>query len=182
MCDKNILDTSRNSLLLADRNPLFENICSCCNQSDRTIRIDPQLLAQMSNNHRGRGQNILRRDGSALFMIDRQIAGDDIYTLKGILLYRGSEIPCTDGMDNFWRQPRSFPLFRRSFSASSIASCESANAGICLQFLGFLYLCQVRNFSYRMTNPYHKDIIDGQESGFETEWKQYFFQVEGEST
>jgi hypothetical protein len=101
MCGKNSLDASRNSLLLADRNPLFENICSCCNQSDRTIRIDPQLLAQMSNNHRGRGQNILRRDGSALFMVDRQIAGDDIYTLKGILLYRGIEIPCMDGMDNF---------------------------------------------------------------------------------
>lgn len=103
LCGKNILEMSRNSLLLADRNPLFENTCSCscCNQSDRTIRIDPRLLAQMSNNHRGRGQNILYRDGSALFLIDRQIAGDDIYTLKGILLYRGSEIPCRDGIDNF---------------------------------------------------------------------------------
>ncbi len=107
MCGRNILDSSRNSLLLADRNPLFENICSCYNQSDRTgiegfqIRLDPRLLAQMSNNHRGRGQNVLYRDGSALFMVDRQIADDDIYTLKGILLYRGSEIPCMDGMDTF---------------------------------------------------------------------------------
>jgi hypothetical protein len=107
LCGKTILDTSRNSLLLADRNPLFENICSCscCNLANRTgieeVRLNPQLSVQASSNHRGRGQNILRRDGSALFMVDRQIAGDDIYTLKGIVLYRGIEIPCMDGMDNF---------------------------------------------------------------------------------
>jgi hypothetical protein len=107
LCGKNNLDTSGNSLLLADRNPLFENICTCCKPTDQTrlegfqVRLDPQLLAQMSSNHRGRGQNILRRDGSALFVVDRQIGDDDIYTLKGILLYRGIEIPCMDGMDNF---------------------------------------------------------------------------------
>ncbi len=107
LCGKNPLETQGNSFLLADRNPLFENICSCCNPTDNTriegfqIRLDPRLLAQMSSNHRGQGQNILRRDGSAVFMIDRQFAGDDIYTLKGILVYRGSEIPCMDGKDTF---------------------------------------------------------------------------------
>jgi|GEM_PF-197602 len=107
LCGKNNLDTSRNSLLLGDRNPLFENICSCCFPANRTgierfqVILNPQLSVQASSNHRGRGQNVLYRDGSALFMVDRQIGGDDIYTLKGILLYRGSEIPCKDGMDNF---------------------------------------------------------------------------------
>ena len=65
MCGKTILEISNKPLLLADRNPLFENICSCCNQPNQNriesiqIRLDPQLLAQMSRNHRGQGQNIL---------------------------------------------------------------------------------------------------------------------------
>ncbi|NLH18360.1 MAG: hypothetical protein GX455_17430, partial [Phycisphaerae bacterium] len=55
----------------------------------------------MSSNHRGEGQNILRRDGSAAFLKDRNIDGDDIYTMKGITLYRGNESPCSNGSDIF---------------------------------------------------------------------------------
>jgi hypothetical protein len=107
LCGRNNLEVSRFTILLGDRNPLFENVCSCCNPADRTrmndflICLDPGLLARMSSNHRGLGQNILRRDGSAVFVIDRQIAGDDIFTLKDIFQYRGVEVPCSDGLDNF---------------------------------------------------------------------------------
>jgi hypothetical protein len=107
LCGKNNLDTSRNSLLLADRNPLFENLCSCCDPANRTgiegfqVILNPQLSVQASSNHRGRGQNILYRDGSVVFIIDRMITGDDIYTLKNVTRYRGTETPCNDGTDNF---------------------------------------------------------------------------------
>ncbi len=105
ICSNTKLDLTGAALLLADRNPLFENIY--CNPGDQSnseefhVRPDPQLLARMSSNHRGQGQNILRRDGSADFLKERTLNGDDIFTRQGISLYRGTETPCTDGTDNF---------------------------------------------------------------------------------
>lgn len=105
ICSKTKLDLPGTALLLADRNPLFENIY--CNPGDQSnskefqVRLDPQLLTRMSSNHVGQGQNILRRDGSADFLKERNLNGDDIFTRQGISLYRGTETPCTDGKDNF---------------------------------------------------------------------------------
>ncbi len=58
-------------------------------------------MNQMSVNHRGLGQNVLYSNGSVVFLNDRRINGDDIYTLKNITLYQGNEVPCYDGTDIF---------------------------------------------------------------------------------
>lgn len=107
ICGKSNLDTSGFLLLLADRNPLFQNVCSCCNPTNAAQPeciqncSDPRIMNQMSFNHRGRGQNVLYSDGRAVFLNDRLINGDDIYTLKNVTRYQGNETPCYDGTDIF---------------------------------------------------------------------------------
>lgn len=81
-------------VLMADLNPLFENLPDDYSESLR-LRLTSDLLKLNSNNHRRRGQNVLSEDGRVQFVRTRQIGifGDDIYTLHGRDVYHGTETP-----------------------------------------------------------------------------------------
>jgi hypothetical protein len=87
-------------LIIADMNPLFENLPS---DFDRPLKLqlDDRLLKLNSNNHQRKGQNILFSDGSVLFVRTRRVGinNDDIFTLRGTLFYEGCEVPTCDTDD-----------------------------------------------------------------------------------
>lgn len=90
-----------NRVLIADRNPVFENL-----PGDFQKELDVQLGGDMFNansaNHRGAGQNILFSDGSVSFEDSRQVGieQDDIFTVQNKMHYRGDETPASE-TDNF---------------------------------------------------------------------------------
>jgi hypothetical protein len=81
-------------VLMADSNPLFENLPDDYSESLR-LRLTSDLLKLNSSNHRRRGQNVLFEDGRAEFIRARRIGifEDDIYTLRGRDVYHGTEVP-----------------------------------------------------------------------------------------
>lgn len=81
-------------VLMADSNPLFENLPDDYSKSLR-LRLTAHLQKLNSSNHRRRGQNVLFEDGAAQFLRTRQtgILGDDIYTLRDREIYDGTEVP-----------------------------------------------------------------------------------------
>jgi len=86
------------SVLLADLNPVLEKIFyrgKGLNTPDEHTRelLSKQLSKIMSDNHAGRGQNILFGDGSSKFMETRIVFGDDIYTVRNAQSYSGCEVP-----------------------------------------------------------------------------------------
>ncbi|MCK5000815.1 MAG: hypothetical protein KAS23_14835 [Anaerohalosphaera sp.] len=88
---------SANDALLVDRNPVFEEYDINKNQNGK-LSITDQMTKIMSTNHGGRGQNLLLGDGSVTFMRGRYHMGDDIFTIRGKLIYdllRG-EVPCDE--------------------------------------------------------------------------------------
>lgn len=87
-------------LIIADMNPLFETLPADFSGPLR-IRLDDRLLKLNSSNHQGKGQNILFCDGAVRFVRTRRIgaADDDIFTLRGTLLYQGCEVPTCDTDD-----------------------------------------------------------------------------------
>lgn len=89
--------TNSDQALLADRNPIFETVYDekGVPQSLR-IHVSDEFLNMLSRNHRGRGQNVLFRDGSVRFLKQRRLDNDDIYTLEGKKEYSGVETP-SDG-------------------------------------------------------------------------------------
>jgi len=70
-------------ILVADLNPLFENLPDDFSGSLR-IRLNDRLFRLNSINHNRRGQNALFRDGSVTFLKTRTtgISQDDIFTLQ----------------------------------------------------------------------------------------------------
>lgn len=89
------------SVIMADRNPVFENISAKFDQDlFGKIALNETLLKKTSMNHNGNGQNVLLNGGSASFKERRVILNDDIYTLRGQRFYSGNERP-TDSDDNF---------------------------------------------------------------------------------
>ena len=90
-------------VLMSDRNPVFENAFG--NRKKRSsaqdkfvqVFINENKLRMMSANHRGQGQNVLLRGGSASFKNGRLILNDDIFTVQGITIYTGSETTANDG-------------------------------------------------------------------------------------
>ncbi len=109
LCDKVRPNPSGTLVILADRSPLFGNLCYCssCQSKNRNTlhsplaRLDQAIADRMSMNHRGTGQNVLRFDGSTSFVMDRLIGGDDMYSIQGVNEYQGFEIPCMDKGDIF---------------------------------------------------------------------------------
>jgi len=89
-------------VLMSDRNPLFENAFGSqkkrSSAQDKFVRvfINENKLRMMSANHRGQGQNVLLRGGSARFNNKRLILNDDIFTVQGIDSYTGSETTAND--------------------------------------------------------------------------------------
>ncbi len=94
MCDKSSgrLDGQR-YIFMSDLNPVFES-----NGPPALSVVDEELIKRLrdrlSSNHLGKGQNILWSDGSVQYIKVRSIQGDDIYTIKGIVIYEGREVPC----------------------------------------------------------------------------------------
>jgi hypothetical protein len=86
-------------VLASDRNPVFVGIPTDPSrvQGDNfgQIVINEILQKMLSPNHRDQGQNVLWSDNSVKFLRDRVVAGDDIFMIKGINVYEGTEIPCT---------------------------------------------------------------------------------------
>lgn len=83
--------------LMADLNPIFENLPQKCLCEVR-LRLNDKLLTINSINHNGRGQNVLFGDGAVRFIKDRHIgtAADDIFTLQEMgrgFEVKGCEVP-----------------------------------------------------------------------------------------
>ncbi len=86
--------TASQKVLMSDVNPLFENLPQNYSKP-LNIQLNKALLTLNSINHNRRGQNVLFGDGSVKFVKMRRIgiAADDIFTLKDIRVYQGSEVP-----------------------------------------------------------------------------------------
>jgi hypothetical protein len=80
--------------LMADLNPLFENLPANYSKPLH-LKINIELLSRNSINHNRRGQNVLFSDGSTRFVKNRLVGTeqDDIFTLRGTELYEGNEVP-----------------------------------------------------------------------------------------
>ena len=102
--DNGNLFKSGRKIIAADLNPVFVPVftnVSCdpvfyqkMNEFEKVL-LDQQLKQMMSQNHRGRGQNILFCDGSVEFTNERIVNGDDIFTVEGVDAYTGREIPAS---------------------------------------------------------------------------------------
>ena len=88
---------------MSDRNPVFENAFGTrrkrSSAQDKFVQvfINENKLRMMSANHRGQGQNVLLRGGSATFKNGRLVLNDDIFTVQGVTIYMGSETTANDG-------------------------------------------------------------------------------------
>jgi len=79
-------------VLMADSNPLFERLPRDYSNPLK-LRLDKELSTRNSSNHGRRGQHVLSGDGGVKFLKVRYIGNDDIYTLQGIRVYQGIEVP-----------------------------------------------------------------------------------------
>ncbi|MHC4461101.1 MAG: hypothetical protein ACYS6W_04245 [Planctomycetota bacterium] len=81
-------------VLMADLNTLFERLPRDYSNPLK-LQLDKELSSRNSINHGRRGQNILISDGGVKFLKVRYIGieQDDIYTLQGVLIYQGIEVP-----------------------------------------------------------------------------------------
>jgi hypothetical protein len=76
-------DLTQKGVLMADRNPLSEELPSDLSEACR-LPLGERLVRANSANHRSRGQNVLLYDGSVEFKKERHasISEDDIYILQ----------------------------------------------------------------------------------------------------
>jgi hypothetical protein len=84
--------------LMADANPIFETCLKGKDNLSKTefdpVTLSEKLLRVNSSSHRGKGQNILFSDGTVMFSQQRLYGqDDDIFTVKGQDIYRGTETP-----------------------------------------------------------------------------------------
>ena len=89
-----------NKALIADVNPVFENLPqNFGNELD--VQLGKNLQEANSTNHRGCGQNVLFSDGHVSFAKSRQVgmAEDDIFTVQRQMRYRGNETPASETDD-----------------------------------------------------------------------------------
>jgi len=101
MCDKSSKRLNgQRYILMSDLSPVFESFYASNSRPPALLVVDKKLIERLSSNHRGRGQNILRSDGSVEYITVRFIQGDDIFTINGIRKYERCEIPC-DEKDTF---------------------------------------------------------------------------------
>ncbi len=86
-------------IIMSDMNPVFRRIPECGNrQYDRLnefekVLLTDQLKKMSSPNHGTRGQNVLYCDGSVEYVKQRIVNGDDIFTVRGVETYTGTETP-----------------------------------------------------------------------------------------
>lgn len=86
-------------IIMSDMNPVFRRIPDCgnkqyaqLNEFEKVLLTD-QLKKMSSPNHGTRGQNVLYCDGSVEYVKQRVVNGDDIYTVRGVDTYTGTETP-----------------------------------------------------------------------------------------
>lgn len=81
-------------VLVADLSPLFENLTDDYSGQLKLVLSKEQLTLN-SINHNRRGQNVMYCDGTIQFIKSRHatISNDDIFTLRNITVYQGSEVP-----------------------------------------------------------------------------------------
>jgi hypothetical protein len=86
-------------VLIADMNPLFEQLPT--DFEHLRLEVDNMLSSLNSNNHSRCGQNVLFNDGSVSFEKKRLAGtdGDDIFTLRDIACYSGTERPASESDD-----------------------------------------------------------------------------------
>jgi prepilin-type processing-associated H-X9-DG protein len=109
-CNENLnpLTPSR-KIIASDLNPIFVSVFKKISSDPgfyqqmtdfEKVLLNEQLKEMMSQNHRGRGQNVLYCDGSVEYIQERIVNGDDIFTVNGVNAYTGRETP-TDQNDTF---------------------------------------------------------------------------------
>jgi hypothetical protein len=90
-------DLTQKGVLMADRNPLSEELPSDLSEACR-LQLVERLMRANSANHRSRGQNVLLNDGSVEFKKERHtsVSEDDIYILQSMFCgmeVTGCELP-----------------------------------------------------------------------------------------
>jgi hypothetical protein len=95
--------TPAQKVLIADLSPLFENLPDDFSKPF-SLRLNRDLLILNSINHSRRGQNVLFRDGSVIFIKKRHtdISKDDIFTIREMSQgceVRGFEMPSCETDD-----------------------------------------------------------------------------------
>jgi prepilin-type processing-associated H-X9-DG protein len=100
ICDKTASMKNRpKQIIMGDMNPVFRRIPKFGNtiynklSEPEKVVLSEQLKKMSSPNHSGRGQNVLYCDGSVVFVKQRTVDGDDIFTLRGVDTYTGTETP-----------------------------------------------------------------------------------------
>ncbi len=93
-------DLTQKRVLMADRNPLSEDLPADLAEACR-LQLGEGLMRANSSNHGNRGQNVLLHDGSVEFTRKRRasISEDDIYILQGMRSgteFCGCELPSSD--------------------------------------------------------------------------------------
>ncbi|MHC4271861.1 MAG: hypothetical protein ACYST2_06070, partial [Planctomycetota bacterium] len=90
-------ETKGQKVLIADLNPLFENLPEDYS-GQLVLSLDDELEKLNSINHNRKGQNVLFSNGAWTFTKQRHtnISQDDIYTLRDTEIYRGIEVPSTE--------------------------------------------------------------------------------------
>jgi hypothetical protein len=94
-CPKSAIgETKGQKVLIADLNPLFENLPEDYS-GQLSLKLNEELANLNSVNHKRKGQNVLFINGGVTFTKDRytNISEDDIYTLKDTDIYKGIEVP-----------------------------------------------------------------------------------------
>jgi hypothetical protein len=103
-CDRPKANGGAPNVLIADRNPLAEELPADFSRPLR-VRLNRNILNSNSLNHRGSGQNILGGDGAVQFARSRWagVTEDDIFSTESMTLgsdVMGCEKPCGE-MDAF---------------------------------------------------------------------------------
>jgi prepilin-type processing-associated H-X9-DG protein len=94
VCKSGKKGTSGSKVLMADLNPVFEQLPDDYSRGLCKSLCD-ELMKLNSINHQRQGQNVLFCDGSVKFSRQRGIGlnADDIFTLRDKQVYYGSEVP-----------------------------------------------------------------------------------------
>ena len=106
MCEKTApMQGKGKRIVMSDRNPVFSSIPCHPSVYDKLnefekVLLNDQLRFMSTPNHPDRGQNVLKCDGSVQFLRVRTYNGDDIFTVRGVEAYTGTEIPA-DNNDIF---------------------------------------------------------------------------------
>jgi hypothetical protein len=96
-CKQTTNKSTNRKVLIADLSPLFENLPEDYSRQLK-LELSKEQLTLNSINHNRRGQNVMYCDGTIQFIKSRHatISNDDIFTLRNITVYQGSEVPDCD--------------------------------------------------------------------------------------